>query len=82
MPGHAFAMEELFVRQVDIGVADMDISVDDQLTSARVVVERATATDRHGGPDRELLLVYGAEETRAVADALRRASDVAMSDTR
>ncbi|MEV6924124.1 hypothetical protein AB0M46_06365 [Dactylosporangium sp. NPDC051485] len=70
-------MEELFVRQVDIGVADMDISVDDQLTTTRVVVERATTTDRHGGPDRELLLVYGAEETRAVAEALYRAADLA-----
>ncbi|MER7002349.1 hypothetical protein [Dactylosporangium sp. NPDC000555] len=73
-------MEELFVRQVDIGVADMDISVDDQLTTTRVVVERATATDRRGGPDRELLLVYGAAETHAVAEALRHAADLAMTD--
>jgi MOSC domain-containing protein YiiM len=72
-------MEELFVRQVDIGVADMDIAVGDQLTTTRVVVERATATDRHGGPDRELLLVYGAEETKAVAEALQRASELATS---
>jgi MOSC domain-containing protein YiiM len=74
-------MEELFVRQVDIGVADMDISVDDQLTTTRVVIERATATDRHGGPDRELLLVYGAAETRAVADALHRASEMALVES-
>ncbi|WP_433051606.1 hypothetical protein [Dactylosporangium sp. CS-033363] len=70
-------MEELFVRQVDIGVADMDIEVDDRLTTTRVVVERATATDRHGGKDRELLLVYGAAETKAVAEALQRASELA-----
>jgi MOSC domain-containing protein YiiM len=70
-------MEELFVRQVDIGVAEMDIEVDDRLTTTRVVVERATATDRHGGKDRELLLVYGAAETKAVAEALHRASDLA-----
>jgi MOSC domain-containing protein YiiM len=74
-------MEELFVRQVDIGVAEMDIAVEDQVTTARVVVERATATDRHGGAERELLLVYGAEETKAVAEALERASEVAMSNT-
>lgn len=73
-------MEEFFVRKVDIGVADMDIAVDDQLTTTRVVVERATATDRRGGPDRELLLVYGAEETKAVAEALQRASELATGE--
>ncbi|GGM35236.1 hypothetical protein ACFFX1_44090 [Dactylosporangium sucinum] len=73
-------MEELFVRQVDIGVADMDISVDDQLTTTRVVIERATATDRKGGAERDLLLVYGAEETKAVAEALHRASELAMKE--
>lgn len=56
-------MEELFVRQVDIGVAEMDVAVGDQLSTTRVVVEHATATDGRGGPDRQLLLVYGAEET-------------------
>ncbi|WP_432979398.1 hypothetical protein [Dactylosporangium sp. CA-233914] len=70
-------MEELLVRQVDIGVADMDISVDDQLTTTRVVVERAIATDRHGTRERDLLLIYGAAETRALAEALNRAADLA-----
>ncbi|MFI5916110.1 hypothetical protein [Dactylosporangium sp. NPDC051541] len=68
-------MEELIVRQVDIGVAEMDIAVDDQLTTTRVVVERATATDRHGRKDRELILVYGLDGTRARAAALHRAAD-------
>jgi hypothetical protein len=70
-------MEELFVRQVDIGIAEMDVHVDDRLTTTRVVVERATATDGRGGRERELLLVYGAAETRAVAEALHRASELA-----
>ncbi|WP_238019531.1 hypothetical protein KZZ52_54655 [Dactylosporangium sp. AC04546] len=74
-------MEELFVRQVDIGIADMDIAVDDQLTTTRVVIERATATDRKGGAERDLLLVYGAAETKAVAEALHRASEMAMEES-
>jgi hypothetical protein len=75
----AAELEELFVRQVDIGVADMDVSTEDEVVSTRVVVERATASDRRTGEDRDLLLVYGAAETAAVADALRRASELATS---
>jgi hypothetical protein len=75
----AVELEELFVRQVDIGVADMDVSTADEVKSTRVVVERATASDRRTGEDRELLLVYGAKETAAVAEALRRASELATS---
>lgn len=67
------------MRKVDIGVAEMDIAVGDQLTTARVVVERATATDGRGGPDKELLLIYGAEETPAVAEALQRAAETATT---
>lgn len=67
-------LEELFVRQVDVGVADLDMSSDDGVISTRVVVERATATDRQTGRHRELLLVYGAEQVPAVADALHRAA--------
>jgi hypothetical protein len=73
-------LEQLFVRQVDVGVADMDVSTDDGVVSTRVVVQRAKAADRRTGQDRELLLVYGAEEVPAVADALRRASDRAMAE--
>ncbi|GAA3203031.1 hypothetical protein ACFO1B_07375 [Dactylosporangium siamense] len=72
-------MEELFVRQVDIGVAEMDVADGDQLSTTRVVVEHATATDGRGGPDRQLLLVYGAEETPAVAEALLRAAETATT---
>jgi hypothetical protein len=72
-------MEELFVRHVDIGVAEMDIADGNDLTTTRVVVERATAANPKGGPDRELLLVYGAAQTKALAEALHRASDQATA---
>ncbi|GAA3450353.1 hypothetical protein [Dactylosporangium matsuzakiense] len=68
-------MEALFVRQVNIGVADMDIAVDDRFTTTRVVVERAVITDHQGRKSRELLLVYCADGTRARAAALHRAAD-------
>jgi hypothetical protein len=68
-------IEELFVRMVEVGVAEMDAATEEGVISTRVVVERATATDRRTGQDRELLLVYGAEEVPAVADALRTAAD-------
>jgi hypothetical protein len=44
-----------------------------------VVVERVNAADRHTGEDRELLLIYGAEEVPAVADAMRQASERALT---
>jgi hypothetical protein len=68
-------LEELFVRQVDVGVADMDVATDDGVVSTSVVVERATATDRESGQDRHLLLVYGANEVPALADALQAAAE-------
>ena len=76
----AVELEELFVRQVDVGVADLDFANDEEVGTARVVVERATASDRRTGEERQLLLVYGAEETKAVAEALRRASELATGD--
>ncbi|GAA1796591.1 hypothetical protein HC028_19475 [Planosporangium flavigriseum] len=71
-------LEELFVRQVDVGVADMDVSTDQGVVTTTVVVERATATERESGEDRQLLLIYGAKEVPALADALRAASERAM----
>ncbi len=67
-------IEELFVRRVDVGIADMDASTDDGVLSTRVVVERATATDRRTGQDRELLLIFGAEEAGEVGEVLQKAS--------
>jgi hypothetical protein len=71
-------LEELFVRRVDIGIADVNMATEDGVISTRMVVERATAADQRTGQDRELLLVYGAEEVPAVADALRMAAERAM----
>jgi hypothetical protein len=71
-------LEELFVRQVDVGVADMDVSTEDGVVTTSVVVERATATERDSGQDRQLLLIYGAAEVSALADALRAAAERAM----
>ena len=72
-------VEELFVREVEIGVGNMDAATDDGVINAKVVVERARAADRKTGQDRELLLVYGAAEVAAVADALRNASERALA---
>jgi hypothetical protein len=71
--------EELFVRQVEVGIADMDLSTGDEVISTQVVVQRTTATERTTGLDRELLLVYGAAEVAALADALRKASERATA---
>jgi hypothetical protein len=72
-------LEELFVRRVDVGVADVNLSTDEGVITTRMVVERATAADQKTGQDRELLLVYGAEEVPAVADALRMAAERAQT---
>jgi hypothetical protein len=68
-------LEELFVRQVDVGIADMDVSTDNGVVSTSVVVERATATERESGEDRQFLLIYGAAEVPALADALKAAAE-------
>jgi hypothetical protein len=73
-------LEELFVRRVDVGIADVNMSTEDGVISTRMVVERATAADQRTGLDRELLLVYGAEEVPAVADALRTAAQRALAE--
>jgi hypothetical protein len=72
-------LEELFVEQVSVGVADMDLATEDDVISTRVVVQRTTASDAKSGENRELLLVYGAEEVPAVAEALNKASERAKS---
>jgi hypothetical protein len=74
-------VEELFVEQVSVGVADMDLATDEDVISTRVVVQRATAADAKTGENRELLLVYGAEEVPAVADAMNKAAERAMAET-
>jgi hypothetical protein len=73
-------LEELFVEQVSVGVADMDLATENDVISTRVVVQRTTASDAKTGEDRELLLVYGAEEVPAVADALHQAAERASAE--
>jgi hypothetical protein len=73
-------LEELFVRRVDVGIADMDASTEDGVVSTRVVVERATATDRRTGQDRQLLLILGAEEAGLLGDVLQKASARATTE--
>ena len=73
-------VEELFVREVEVGVANLDMSTDEGVVSTRAVVQRTTAHDRNTGQQRELLLVYDPVSVTAVADALRNASERASAD--
>jgi hypothetical protein len=67
--------KELFVRDVEIGIANMDVSTDDGVTSTRVVVERANVTDRKTRQERHILLVHDPAAVPTIADALRTAAD-------
>jgi hypothetical protein len=67
-------VEQLLVHEVEVGVANMDTATEDGVTSTRVVVERAKALDRGTGQEREVLLVYGADEAPAIADAIHKAA--------
>jgi hypothetical protein len=68
-------IEELFVRDVEIGIGNMDVSTDDGVTSTRVVVERANVADRKTGQDRHIVLIYDPAAVPTMADALRRAAE-------
>jgi hypothetical protein len=71
--------EQLLVHEVEVGVADMDTPTDDGVITTRVVVERAKALDRGSGQEREVLLVYGADDAPAIADAIMRAAERAAT---
>ena len=73
-------IEQLFVREVEVGVANLDISTDEGVTSTRAAVQRTTAHDRLTGQERELLLVDDPADVTAVADTLRKASERATAD--
>jgi hypothetical protein len=73
-------IEELFVREVEVGVATLDVSTDEGTTSTRAVVQRTNAYDCKTGEERELLLVYDAADVTAVAETLRKASERAFAD--
>jgi hypothetical protein len=72
-------LEQLIVSEVEVGVANMDMSTKDEVLSTRVVVERVKAVDRLTAQEREMLLVYGADEATAVADAIRTAAERAST---
>jgi hypothetical protein len=70
--------EKLFARRVDIGVGRMDISTDDLVIDAPVVVQDVTAIDDNG-QERRFILVYDAERVSPMADALREAAERAKN---
>jgi len=67
-------LEKLFVREVEVGVASLDMSTDEGVVSTRAVVQRTFAHDPENGQERELLLVYEPTSIAPIADALRTAS--------
>jgi hypothetical protein len=73
-------LEELFVLEVGVGIANMDASTDDGVVSTKVVVQEVTATDRESDEPRRLMLIYGAENVATVADQLRAAAERAMAE--
>jgi hypothetical protein len=73
-------IEELFVREVEVGVVNLDISTDEGTTSTRVVAQRITAHDRTTGQERELLLVYDPADVATVGETLRKASERAFAE--
>jgi hypothetical protein len=71
--------DELFVREVEIGVANLDVSTDEGVVSTRAVVQRTRGHDRDTGQERELILVYDADRITALADGLRKAYERAVT---
>jgi len=72
--------EELFVREVEVGVANLDMATDEGTISTPAVVQRTVAHDHETGEERTLLLVYDAADVVSVADMLRKASERATAD--
>jgi hypothetical protein len=72
-------IDELLVREVEIGVANLDVDTDEGVVSTRAVVQRTRATDRDTGDDREVLLVYDADRVTVLADGLRKAHQRAVT---
>jgi hypothetical protein len=73
-------VEELFVRSVHVGVADVDVATEDGVISVRAVVQRAVAQDPRSGDERNLLLVYDPANITEIVEALRAASERALAD--
>ncbi|MFF5205574.1 hypothetical protein [Streptosporangium sp. NPDC000396] len=70
-------LEELFVSQVDVGIATMDVPTEDGVISAHMVVQQVTATDRRTGQERQLMLIFSSRGVVTMADALREAAEKA-----
>ncbi|MEV8635475.1 hypothetical protein AB0395_27830 [Streptosporangium sp. NPDC051023] len=77
----AIELEELFARQVDIGIATMSTPDGDGADGAHVVVQRIAAIDGKTGQERHLLLVYQPDGVTAMVDVLRQAAEKAMEGT-
>ncbi|MCW2879468.1 MAG: hypothetical protein JWQ95_3568 [Sphaerisporangium sp.] len=76
----AVDLEELFAREVDIGVATLDVPAEDGTISARVVVQEVAAVDRDTGQERRVMLVFEPKGVLAMADALHQAAEKATSE--
>jgi hypothetical protein len=68
---------QLVVEQVEVGVGDLEASTDDGVKLERVVVEHVTGSEPTSGQEREVLLVYRANEVPNLAEQLRLAADQA-----
>jgi hypothetical protein len=73
-------IERLFVVEVGVGIANMDLSTGEGVVSDRVVVQQVTASDGRSDETRELLLIYRAEAVDALAEELRTAAQRALAD--
>ncbi len=77
--GMAKERSELLVEQVEVGVGDLEASTDDGVKLERVVVEHVRGSEPHSGQQREVLLVYRAQEVADLAEQLRLAADQAAA---
>lgn len=70
--------EKLFARRVDVGVGRYDISTEDLVVDAPVVVQDVTVVD-DSGQEKRFLLLYDPERVPQMADALREAAERAKN---
>jgi hypothetical protein len=73
-------IEQLFVQEVEVSVANLDVSTDVGTISTRAVVQRTTAHDRTTGQRRQMLLVFDPAGVPRIADALRKGYERATVD--
>ncbi|MCT9933019.1 hypothetical protein N5079_22685 [Planotetraspora sp. A-T 1434] len=73
-------LEQIFSREVVVGVANVDVPTEEGTISARMVVQDVTGIDRETGRERRLLLIYEPDSVPAIADTLRQGVEKAKSD--